>query len=186
MNSPIHWGRVGQAVEHYQTCGYTYVEVPWVVSEAAINLTLPPGAVATRCGDHYLAGSAEQSFLHLALEGQLEAGRYVACTPCFRDEPVIDLLHQASFMKVELFSLGSPTWTGYQSAIGLADALDFFTAQGAKPVKVTTDAGWDIEVKGIEVGSYGYRSSGNLHWAYGTGLAEPRFSIALGGSRPAV
>jgi hypothetical protein len=32
---------------------------------------------------------------------------------------------------------------------------------------------------GIELGSYGIRTVGNVSFAYGTGLAEPRFSYAI-------
>lgn len=38
---------------------------------------------------------------------------------------------------------------------------------------------WDIELNGIEIGSYGVRTCPFLQWSYGTGLAEPRFGRAL-------
>jgi hypothetical protein len=43
---------------------------------------------------------------------------------------------------------------------------------------VKTEIGHDIELNGIEIGSYGWRQNQDIIWAYGTGLAEPRFSIA--------
>ncbi len=43
---------------------------------------------------------------------------------------------------------------------------------------VATDEGWDLEVNGIEVGSYGFRQSGGRRWACATGLALPRFDVA--------
>jgi hypothetical protein len=45
---------------------------------------------------------------------------------------------------------------------------------------VATDEGYDININGIEVGSYGFREIGDFMWVYGTGLAEPRFSQAVG------
>jgi hypothetical protein len=36
----------------------------------------------------------------------------------------------------------------------------------------------DLEINGIEVGSYSRRSFGGISWTCGTGLAEPRFSMA--------
>ena len=45
---------------------------------------------------------------------------------------------------------------------------------------VKTEEGLDIELNGIEIGSYGYRSYKDFHWIYGTALAEPRFSLAAG------
>jgi hypothetical protein len=41
---------------------------------------------------------------------------------------------------------------------------------------VKTNIGYDLELNNIELGSYGVRKYGQLHWVYGTGLAEPRFS----------
>jgi aspartyl-tRNA synthetase len=43
---------------------------------------------------------------------------------------------------------------------------------------VKTDFGFDIELNGIELGSYGIRRNqeNKLLWIHGTGLAEPRFS----------
>jgi hypothetical protein len=43
-----------------------------------------------------------------------------------------------------------------------------------------TDDCMDLTINGIEVGSYGKREFKNIKWIYGTGLAEPRFSIANG------
>lgn len=44
---------------------------------------------------------------------------------------------------------------------------------------VDTDEGFDLQLGGIEIGSYGKRHHDSFGpWAYGTGLALPRFSVA--------
>ncbi len=40
-------------------------------------------------------------------------------------------------------------------------------------------SGYDIEINGIEVGSYGIRSCEYLKWIYATGCAEPRLTYAV-------
>ena len=79
-------------------------------------------------------------------------------------------------MKVELYW---PKHYGRDVGDVLRDAATFFGLEGAIPEIVETDEGWDINVGGIEVGSYGSRSIHDHLWVYGTGLAEPRFSQAL-------
>ena len=49
---------------------------------------------------------------------------------------------------------------------------------GATCNVVESDIGKDIvRLYDIELGSYGYRKLGNAYFAYGTGLALPRFSF---------
>jgi hypothetical protein len=61
------------------------------------------------------------------------------------------------------------------------DALFFYRSiyEARDAAIIPTAQGLDIELGGIELGSYGYRSYGRLHWIYGTGFAEPRFSQAV-------
>jgi hypothetical protein len=181
MNAPIRWDFVSQAIAYYSGLGYSYVEVPWIVGPEAINVTLPPGHTAFTTMDGTLVGSAEQSFLHMALNGSLGEGDYVAATPCFRDDAV-DRLHQRTFFKVELISL-SPQPLDASLVPSMARmAHDFFTRMpgGDAATIVRTQAGFDIELGGVELGSYGYRAYAGWYWVYGTGLAEPRFSLATG------
>ena len=42
-----------------------------------------------------------------------------------------------------------------------------------------TELGYDIEIKGHELGSYGIRECEFLKWIYGTGCAEPRLSSLI-------
>jgi hypothetical protein len=44
---------------------------------------------------------------------------------------------------------------------------------------VKTDIGFDIEIDGKELGSYGIRSCEFLDWIYATGCAEPRTSSLI-------
>ena len=187
----ISWGNVAKALTYYQGLGYKYLEVPWVVSDEAIGVTLPPGGRATTTQHGPLVGSAEQSFIQLALDGKLAPGRYVAATPCFRDEPE-DHLHKRSFFKVELIQLYAEPLLGDTSgervrdmvrhALGFYDTLIKVPSGSLQPTYMQpTSEGWDIMCKGVELGSYGYRSYWGFHWVYGTGYADPRFTYVVGG-----
>jgi seryl-tRNA synthetase len=184
MKPNIRWDLISRAIHIYQEYGYTYVEVPWIVSDEAVRVTLPPGREGLRCEDGPLIGSAEQAFLQLMLDGTLAPGRYVAASPCFRaDDP--DDLHFRYFFKVELIEFAtSPIESWGEAVQRMADDALFFlrSLQGATKARIVPTAqGLDIELRGIELGSYGYRSHKGLHWIYGTGLAEPRFTITTSG-----
>jgi len=189
-NVPIDWSRIGRAVEFYRSLGYAYAEAPWVVPAEIVRETLPPGATPYQIsvGDRAfgeLVGSAEQSFLWLLRRMAIDpVTPIVGVSPCFRGDPR-SAIHQKTFMKVELFVPNPDPQEGFSKLI--ADAAEFFHEEGASMKRVITQNGNDLYVGGIEVGSYGVRSvpgpydaiSTSLKWAYGTGLAEPRFSQAL-------
>jgi hypothetical protein len=167
----IDWKLLAEAVSHYERIGYRYVEVPYAVPEDIIRLTLPEEFACSTVEPYgSLVGSAEQSLLHL----DLPSGVYVACSPCFRPEPVLNELYQHHFMKVELFQTGEE-WLNPMKM--LMDAQDFMSRY-AKLEVVRTDVGKDLMVEGIEVGSYGLREAGGRRWGCGTGLALPRFDVA--------
>lgn len=204
MMTPISWLNVSKAISWYESLGYTYVEMPWTASEEAVLATKPldrlpcciveesPQAVREGTGGaKHLIGSAEQGFIDMMLDGRIVPGilgpnLYVAATPCFRSDEV-DLLHQKTFFKVELCSISKyDTVREYREV--MLDAFDFMAsllpedeARNLTPVKVSKTQ-TDLELNGIEVGSYGIRKctigGKRLQWTYGTGLAEPRFSIA--------
>lgn len=180
----ISWKFIAQAIEFYESIGFTYVEVPWIVDPKAVAITLPAGHTAFQTMDGALVGSAEQSFLALAMAGKLESGTYVAASPCFRDDTP-DALHQRTFFKVELIDIRprSESFGKYDVQKMAKIARSFFInlPQGWGVQIVECDHGLDIELNGIELGSYGYREHGDWHWVYGTGLAEPRFSLATAG-----
>jgi hypothetical protein len=169
----IDWRLLAKAVSHYEQIGYRYVEVPYAVPKDIIRLTLPPeydDSIQPVEPFGCLVGSAEQSLLHL----DLPPGCYVACSPCFRPEPVLNHLYQYHFMKVELFQTGD----GFMNPMQMLLHAQNFMNQYALVEVLRTDQGRDLTINGIEVGSYGYREAGGRKWACGTGLALPRFDLA--------
>lgn len=173
----VDYALIGAAVDFYTARGYSYVEVPWLVSAAAFDVTCPPGV---RTFDTYagrLVASGEQSFLQMLADKKLPPGRYQCVTPCFRDEVAYDELRKMYFVKVELIDTASLNHEAL-----LVDALAFFAqyvdcreedmGDGTKDI-VTVDGG-------VELGSYGTRSHALTGpWSYGTGCAEPRLSGAI-------
>lgn len=185
----INYRRAAKAIKRYQKLGYTYVDTPWLVSDEAIAATLPPGKHGFELGHPTLkpgklVGSAEQGFIQLMLDNAIRPGNYVSAGPCFRDEEVVDQTHQYAFFKVELITIQSSTGTRLTDsdarymASEVEDVLYEMYGFGAHVVK--TPDGWDIEVEGVEVGSYGVREYNGHRWVYGTGLALPRTPIAFG------
>lgn len=168
---PIDYRLLGEASHHYQTLGYHYVEVPYCVPHDIIRLTLPPQYEADYVpGLGCLVGSAEQSLLAL----DLPAGEYVAVSPCFRPEPVLNEFYQRHFMKVELLQIGDD----YLNPMKLLLDARGFMSRYAQVEVIRTPEGRDLTVAGVEVGSYGRREAGGRTWACGTGLALPRFDVA--------
>lgn len=177
----INYKNVALAIDFYKERGYKYIEVPWLVSQEAINVTLPTehNSISTRFGE--LAGSAEQSFIQLLLNDELTTGKYVTASPCFRDDK-LDFWHSRYFFKVELFELYNKH-ISYLSMV--EDALDFFKSIAGKNKISTMYAGifaLDIVINGIEVGSYGRREYKGWTWNYGTGYADPRYSLSTSGN----
>lgn len=182
----IAWKYIAQAVEFYESVGFTYIEVPWIVDPKVVAVTLPEGHKPYDTVGGTLVGSAEQSFLALAVAGKLESGAYVAASPCFRDDTP-DELHQNTFFKVELIDIRpiSEPFGQYDVRKMARIARNFLVNLPCawESQIVEYEHGFDIELNGIELGSYGYRQHGDWHWVYGTGLAEPRFSIATAKSQ---
>jgi seryl-tRNA synthetase len=177
MTPKVDYALFGRAMEEYILRGYSYVETPWVVPERIIRATLPEEftyfeQVIDGVSRGGLVGSAEQGFLAL----DLPPGAYVSAGPCFRDEQPIDIFRRPYFMKIELFvttEIGAPE----RVMTDAREVMNLFTDQVIQPVK--TDDGYDLEIAGIEVGSYGERFvEPHGRWVYGTGLALPRFSVA--------
>jgi hypothetical protein len=173
-----NWGRLSRALEFYASKGFLRVELDWSAPKEICSITCPDDRRMFAFDDECLVGSAEQAFMHAQNMGTLPAGRYVALTPCFRREPVVSETHLRHFMKVELFS-------SHEARDDLAFefaslAMDFMQDETSHVVElVATDEGYDLEVAGLEVGSYSARTANGMSWTCGTGLAEPRFSTAL-------
>lgn len=184
-NHEIDWARLGRAVSYYKQAGFTYVEVPWAAPKYVVQVTLPLAAKATSLAypPLDLVGSAEQSFLWLEKLGHLRGFNtrlFVGVSPCWRSDNRSGI-HQKTFMKVELFARLDNQYVAKDAMVKILmnRASEFFKIEGAMPNVVPTTEGADLYVNGIEVGSYGHRAIGDSAWAYGTGLAEPRFSQAI-------
>jgi hypothetical protein len=183
MITDINWGVLSYTLASYQAMGYRYVEVPWIVPNGISMLTCPSEKLLMKIEgtNTSLVGSAEQSLIKLDLDGDLEHGKYVACSPCFRVEDATDGWHFPTFMKVELYRNDR---TDAQALYDMITDAEHVMKVSRTDVwcsldrRVTSD-GVDLEVNGIEVGSYGIRNLGNgFRWVFGTGIALPRFSQA--------
>lgn len=175
------WQNISEAIKFYIENGFSYKNVPWTVPKHISMITCPDrNRTYTTNTAVDLVGSSEQSFLWLHELGDLPRGKYVTCTPCFRNEPVIDILHQTNFMKVELFANEVADEKTLHNIIDTAYTF-FSSLKGhRKSLAIEkTDDGFDITNNGIEIGSYGIRHHANLSWIYGTGIAEPRFTTSI-------
>lgn len=173
----LNFQLVAEAQAHYRRYGFPDLPVPWVIGREAYEETRPAEALPYKTLGGFLVGSAEQSFLHLMLEGQTIT-RAQATTPCFRDE-AHDEIHSPYFLKTELIDAVEVNATGLERVISAAE--DFFTQYLPVARLAIGDGTWDLTCAqtGLELGSYGLRHHGSLSWVYGTGLALPRLSQAL-------
>lgn len=169
--------------------GFIPLDVPFTVDPIISTITKPPGSKDFDVNGKVLVASAEQSFLQLIYEKKLSNDptepmtRWQAITPCFRDEPVLDQLHQQYFMKLELIILNN--FTSDSMRIMMDRAHDFFLQYvDCKTIETGVDMYDIITTTGeVELGSYGIRSHPLVgRWAYGTGVAEPRLSLAIKGA----
>lgn len=160
--------------------------VPALVDPDVMKHTCPAGVHDDRlygAGTDTVVASAEQSFLQLEKDGQLEPGNWMALTPCYRDEPVMDETHLPVFLKLELMKLTDDTnFYTRSEALWVATKMQkFFMEFYAMPTTILeTEDGWDVMYEDLELGSFGVRRTmRGKSYIYGTGLAEPRASIAL-------
>lgn len=175
----INYENISNAISFYKSKGYEQIEVPWITSVDNLYITCSDtDRINFVDGIEYgLVGSAEQGFLDLYNKLKLNK-LYMAVSPCFRkwDE---SKYHVPEFMKLELFSKHDIDITAMLcSSYHINVAQEFLKGE-----QVETDEGCDLELNKIEIGSYGYRyfldSSEKKHWwSYGTGIAEPRYSMA--------
>lgn len=186
-NYLVDYEVLAKAQKFYNTRGFTPIETPWMVDKPySLITTSNDKAYATKPRKH-LVGSAEQSLLQLAFKNKLiERYRYQSITPCFRRDAE-DASHCNWFMKLELFEF----FRGEESAhpienltleyqYFISSAWSFFCSQSSSNVEVVpTEDGSDLEINGVEVGSYGKRRYKNITWIYGTGIALPRFNYAI-------
>ncbi len=165
------------AINYYTKLGYRLIDVPQCVDLEVSQHTKPEGTPEKfHKGVQVYVASAEQSFIQLHKQQELPDGKYMALTPCYRHESILNDTHYSMFLKLELIVVGESC--GYQV---MHDSLGFFkplTAQ--ESYFIATEEGvdtYDIMCDDIEIGSYGVRKmlDGTVY-TYGTGIAEPRFS----------
>lgn len=180
----ISYERIGKAQLFYKALGYFNVDTPWMVSPQAIRATLPPTHISIDSVFGSLVGSGEQGFIQQMMSGELTPGKYQTTTPCFRDEKEYNDLTRKYFMKVELiWYMPEDVKTCYETVMNNALSCFFSISDQDTFEAMQTSEGFDIMLNGIEIGSYGVRQMGDHLWVFGTGLAEPRFSLALASTR---
>lgn len=181
----IDYDLLSDAINLYECRGWQQIEVPWVVSQESLRATYFDDFFSTGEPGQGLVGSAEQGFIELAARDMLQPGRFMAVTPCFRNEARWTQDHQPWFLKLELWDTEN---TGYNKAINDALAVMQELAPGKRIEEMVTAEGHDIVWEDgphrppVELGSYGRRKAHvygrEIVWNYGTGLALPRFSQA--------
>lgn len=175
----INYKILTDALDYYQSSGFLHRDVDWIVDEHIANITKPDFVRNFYIDDKTLVGSAEQSFLQLISNGELSPGRYVALTPCFRDD-IVDLTHKRYFMKVELIDTLDTSESRLDEIVDIC--FNFFKKYTDVSIEKTGELMYDIvDTKtGIELGSYGIRSHDLVNtWIYATGVAEPRLSTVI-------
>lgn len=179
----IDYYLVAFAEDYYRRRGFNLIDVPWLVSEAVSNLTKPNWKRNFWVKKKVLVGSAEQSFIELFFDGKIKEGRYLATTPCFRDEQKVGWLHQNYFLKTELIEIGVVGEKELEELI--TTTKGFFSLFLKTKVVKTGLNSFDIVdvISGVELGSYGLSSLDNdgtsMSYVYGTGCALPRLSTVI-------
>lgn len=181
----IDYNLINKSIDFYETCGFERIEVPWIVSGGATEVTQASDDLdynkKYRVGNSHktLVASGEQSFIELMMKHQLPDGMYQTVTPCFRNDQV-DMIHRKQFLKNELIMVGD--YKDDDLSFIMSCAIEFFKSIGINKVKEEVHNYWykDLDFLGHELGSYGVRKNSlNQKWVYGTGLAEPRTSTLM-------
>ena len=173
----IDYGRLDRSLRFYESFGFKRIESPWTVTKDVSSITKPLGGKDWEIvgKDKVLVASGEQSFLYLYLKGFLPKGKYQTTTPCFREEP-FDRTHTKYFIKNELIITDDVNEDSLKFVVDTCK--QFYESELEVVVDIVeTKEGYDLEVNGVEIGSYGIRSCEYLKWIYGTGLAEPRMTF---------
>lgn len=172
---------INEAIGFYKSYGFQMIDVPVVVDQDVSQLTKPKGIpdLSHVDGKVYVA-SAEQSFIQLHKEGKLPDGTYMAITPCYRPERILDETHYLMFIKLELICVGEDR---------KSDFVDYAYGFFSKAIPDIYEdevmcndheVSYDLMFGGVELGSYGCRKmlDGTVY-TYGTGMASPRFEHCI-------
>ena len=181
----IDWGILHRACLYYSSLGYQQKETPWIIPEDYGKTTKPHiDKSFVHNNDMFknqaqeLVGSAEQGFIYLLLNNLLPEGKYFSVSPCFRVDNY-DKTHLPWFMKLEILIHSPGNENKYLQCV-MEDAFNFFNTNSIIPCEkvMMEDGTYDINLNGLEIGSYGIRKIESIQYVYGTGVALPRFDIA--------
>lgn len=174
----INYKILDDSVNYYLNNNFQRIETPWMVSRYVDEITKPIDipSFELKLNSKCLVASGEQSFLYLYLKDSLPKGQLQTITPCFRADR-IDNLHSKWFMKNELIKTDTVNDIELDKVIEIA--YNFYKNYFNNLNISKTSIGYDIEINGEELGSYGIRSCEFLDWIYGTGCAEPRTSTLI-------
>lgn len=179
----IDYSKLSHAVLVAQSLGFKKVEVNWIIPGYIGDITRPENAhrISVRSEETHhngeLIASGETGLVHDRGKYTEPDQRLMTVTPCFRSEPYYTHgLYEPWFMKLELM-IANPT-DDLKAATEVMSVAK--TIMGTWTRKLVFDpVVGDLMLNDIEVGSYGIRGYEDFRWAYGTGLAEPRFTYAL-------
>ena len=169
-----------EAIKYYTELGYKLIDVPQCVDFDVSQHTKPKGiAEQFHAGMKVYVASAEQSFIQLHKEGNIKKGKYLAVTPCYRTEAVLDEIHYSMFLKAELIVIGKE-----ESYTVMTDALRFFNEYVSVTYTPTDESEDSFDIihnwTNTELGSYGVRKMlDGTPYTYGTALADPRLSYCI-------
>lgn len=175
----INYNNLHLSTIYYEKEEFQRIELPWTVSKYVDNLTKPEDRISfeLKHNNKCLVASGEQSFLYLYLKDFLPKGKFMGITPCYRMEE-FDNTHSKYFMKNELIQTIDVNKDSLKNMVNIA--LEFFKQFFTDGLNVVeTEIGFDIEIWGDELGSYGIRSNDFLTYIYGTACAEPRLSTLM-------
>lgn len=175
---------IHKATQWYMDKGCLLTSVPYLVDPDIMDSTCPEGVIDKRFthveGKQYVA-SAEQSFLQMEKDGKftIDQSPMIALTPCYRDEAILDETHLNIFLKLEIFEYNPESVSA--DYFWANEMRNFLWENGLNTQIKPTDLGFDVLDRfGLELGSFGYRvSPKGVKYVYGTGLAEPRASLAI-------
>lgn len=173
----ISTANIYKALTLYLNKGYEMVDIPYVVEE---EVSLSTIRTTKEVNDLYYkdkvyVASAEQSFKQLYKDTQvLEQGcKYMALSPCYRTEPLIDETHYNLFLKLELIYIGEDLECLVEDAYNVLNEF-------VQVHKVPTSMGMDLYCGDIEIGSYGLaKFDDGQTYTYATGYTDPRMSICI-------
>ena len=174
----INYTRLAQAQAFYKGRGYQNIETPWLVSPPAVRATVPIPKPIMETVRGVLVNSGEQGFIQQMMDGELTPGLYQTLTPCFQDDGKGGAEY---FEQIELLCYNpSDVRVAYEQMLNDAMACFFEISDVETFDARQSEDGVEICFNDVLIGMYGIRAMGDTHkWVYGTGLVEPRFTLAV-------